>query len=51
MRKEVIRGRGSVFAFINHTGYDVFYSKAPESCFLNVNCKEDYIRLCEENII
>ena len=51
MRKEVIRGRGSVFAFINHTGYDVFCSKAPEACFSNVNCEEDYTRLREENII
>lgn len=42
MLAEILGGKGSVFAFLNKTGYTVYESAAPAECFLNVNCPEAY---------
>ena len=51
VREEVLMGKGSVFNFIHRVGYDIFDSKIPEFCFSNINCEEDYKRLCKGSII
>ncbi|MDO5545418.1 MAG: molybdenum cofactor guanylyltransferase [Eubacteriales bacterium] len=42
MLAEITDGNGSVFAFLNKTGYAVYESAVPAECFLNVNAPEAY---------
>ena len=42
MLRELTESRGSVFAFINKTGYAVYESMAPAAVFANVNAPEQY---------
>ncbi len=39
---EIRERKGSVFAFLNRIGYETCESSAPEACFANINCPEDY---------
>lgn len=39
---EIRERKGSVFAFLNRIGYETCESNAPETCFANINCPEDY---------
>lgn len=42
MLAEIQERKGSVFAFLNRIGYEVYESTAPEACFSNINRPEDY---------
>ncbi|MBC5659413.1 molybdenum cofactor guanylyltransferase [Anaerosacchariphilus sp. NSJ-68] len=42
MLTEIRERKGSVFAFLNRLGYDLYESSAPEAYFANINCPEDY---------
>lgn len=42
MLEEITMRKGSVFAFLRRTGYDVYESKMPHEYFANINCPEDY---------
>ena len=42
MLSEIRERKGSVFAFLNRMGYDLYESSAPEVCFANINSPEDY---------
>lgn len=42
MLEEITLRKGSVFAFLRRTGYDVYESKMPHEYFANINCPEDY---------
>lgn len=42
MLEEITLRKGSVFAFLRRTGYDVYESKIPHEYFANINCPEDY---------
>lgn len=42
MLLEIRERKGSVFAFLNRIGYETCESNAPETCFANINCPEDY---------
>lgn len=45
MLEEITEHHGSVFAFLNRTGYGVYDSAAPETCFLNINSPGDYEKI------
>lgn len=45
MKRELTTGKGSVFAFLKRIGYEVFRTKTPDHCFLNINDPETYKRL------
>lgn len=42
MLEEITLRKGSVFAFLRRTGYDVYESKMAHEYFANINCPEDY---------
>lgn len=42
MLRELTEAKGSVFAFLNKTGYSVYESTAPATLFANVNDPEQY---------
>ena len=48
MLAEIRERKGSVFAFLNRTGYEICESAAPEECFANMNRPEDYRRIVEK---
>lgn len=45
MLREIMERKGSVFAFINKTGYCVYESTEPADYFANVNSPEEYRRI------
>ena len=42
MAEEIIRRKGSVFAFLNQVGYGVYESPFPDDYFSNINSPEQY---------
>ncbi len=49
MAEALKAGKGSVFAFLKKTGYDVYLSHGEEFQFQNINKTEDYRRLQEKS--
>ena len=45
MLEEITQRKGSVFAFINKSGYAVYESALPADAFSNVNIPEEYHRI------
>lgn len=45
MLREITEAKGSVFAFINKTGYSVYESSAEETVFANINDPAQYCKL------
>lgn len=45
MLEEITQRKGSVFAFINRSGYAVYESALPADAFSNVNIPEEYHRI------
>lgn len=45
VEKELIKGNGSVFRFLEKTGYEICESNAPEEVFRNINEPKDYEKM------
>ncbi len=46
MRQALLKGKGSVFAFLRSQGYAVYQSDGEEIQFSNINSVSDYERIC-----
>lgn len=51
MEREILQGKGSVFAFLRTVGYGVYKSHRADACFSNINDKARYQQLQGEKQI
>ena len=51
MLAELTEGKGSVFAFLNRTGYGLYESAAQPEDLVNINSPEVYARIRERNFL